>query len=324
MDYSVYENFLFLINLKIFLVSIILFYLNYYLFLPFIIQQVPKTVLVITIVFVVVYIALIIFIPTSQHSTVSLIKFPTKDFPIAGDSKKFNHHLTFYDIFFRIGIFSIIFSTLLFFVDKWIENGKKIRILEFERQADELKILRAQINPHFFFNALNSIYSLTVTQSKDTPRVVLILSDIMRYVLQNKDKQKNNLNDEITSIQKYVEIQSIRFNKFKNINCQFYGNFDSYEIEPLLLLTFVENAFKYADLKKGPLDINIYLENALLDFNIRNFYDKKHTVNSKDCKLGIENTKIRLNLLYPGKHQLDILETNNGSEYNVNLKIQLN
>lgn len=314
-DYSIFGNFLLLMNLKIFMVSIILFYTNYYIFLPFIIRQTPKKILVITISFAVIYVALMIaFIPPlPQHPP-----FLSKD----GKIGSFNQDINFSDIFFRIGIFSIVFSTLLFFVDKWMENKKKISALEFERQSSQLKILREQINPHFFFNALNSIYSLSITQSKDTPRVILILSDIMRYVINNKNMQKNNLNDEITNIKKYIEIQSIRFSKFNNINCKFCGNFDSYEIEPLLLLTFVENAFKYADLSKGPLDINVLLEGGLLDFNIRNFYERRKHEKMDENKLGVENTKMKLNLLYPDKYKLNI--DDNGSEYKINLKLQLN
>ncbi|MEN4761914.1 sensor histidine kinase [Chryseobacterium sp. C39-AII1] len=320
MDYSVFGNFLLLMNLKIFLVSIILFYINYYIALPFLIKQSPKKILIITISFVVIYVSLmIIFMPPfPKHPP-----FPPKDFnPNGRMMRPFHHDVNLYDIFFRIGIFSMIFSILLFFVDKWMENGKKIKALEFERQSSELKILREQINPHFFFNALNSIYSLSIIQSKDTPRVILILSDIMRYVLNNKNMQKNNLNDEINNIKKYIEIQSIRFNKFNNLNEEFNGNFESYEIEPLLLLTFVENAFKYADLRKGALDIKVHLENGLLDFKIRNFYEKKNHEKSSDSKMGIENTKMKLNLLYPEKYQLNI--DDNGSEYKINLKLQLN
>ncbi|WP_345200425.1 sensor histidine kinase [Chryseobacterium ginsengisoli] len=319
MDYSVFGNFLLPMNIKLFLISIILFYISYYIFLPFIIRQSPKRILVITISFVVIYVALMIVFmpPLPQHPP-----FSPKDFPKNERMKPFHNGISFYDICFRIGLFSMIFSTLLFFVDKWMENGKKIKALEFERQSSELKILREQINPHFFFNALNSIYSLSIIQSKDTPRVILILSDIMRYVLNNKSLHKNNLNDEITNIKKYIEIQSIRFNKFSNLNYEFQGNFESYEIEPLLLLTFVENAFKYADLRKGSLDIKVNLNNGLLDFDIRNFYENKNYEKSDDSKLGIENTKMKLNLLYPDKYQLDI--NDNGSEYKVNLKLQLN
>ncbi len=302
-----------------FLVFFILFYLNYGLFLPFLIKQKPKTIIIITISFVVIYVSLMIALlpPLPKYPP-----FPPGDFPGPGRMMRFDRGLNFHDIFFKIGIFSLVFSTMLFFVDKWMQNGKMIRELEFERQSSELKILREQINPHFFFNALNSIYSLSITQSKDTPRVILILSDIMRYVINTKNRQKNNLNDEISNIKKYVEIQSIRFKVFNNIYCEFYGHFEAYEIEPLLLLTFVENAFKHADLRKGPLDIKAYLENGLLDFSIRNFYEKKKTETPDDNKLGIKNTTMKLDLLYPDQYQLDI--DDNGSEYKINLKLQLN
>jgi LytS/YehU family sensor histidine kinase len=84
--------------------------------------------------------------------------------------------------------FSLGFSTILFFIDKWNESEKRIKNLEFERQASQLKLIREQINPHFFFNALNSIYALSISKSEETPRVILLLADIMRYIL---DSQKH-------------------------------------------------------------------------------------------------------------------------------------
>ncbi len=263
---------------------------------------------------------MIVFMPHFPHPQ-GRPPFPPKDFPRPDRMMRFRNGPDFHDVFFKIGLFSIVFSTLIFFVDKWMENQKMIKALEFERQSSELKILREQINPHFFFNALNSIYSLSITQSNDTPRVILILSDIMRYVLNDKNGQKNNLNDEIINIKKYIEIQSIRFNKFNNINYQFSGNFNNYKIEPLLLLTFVENAFKYADFGKGPLDIKVQLRDDILDFNIKNFYERKPSEKTDNNKLGIKNTKMKLDLLYPEKYQLDI--NDNGSEYEINLKLTL-
>jgi len=326
-DYSVYDNFLLFINLKIFSVAIILFYLNYYVVLPFIIDRSSHTIITITVSLVILYIGLIIFNPPFAHHPPFPPKrfppegFPPPKFPPGSDLKNFKHQLNFYDIFLSVGIFSMIFSTLLFFVDKWIENNKRITALEFERQASELKILREQINPHFFFNALNSIYSLSIKQAKETPGVVLILSDIMRYVLNTKNVHKNNLNDEITNIKKYIEIQSIRFSRFKNINCSFTGDFNAHEIEPLLLLTFVENAFKYANLRMGPLDLSVYVENKTLHFIVNNFYDKKQIERSSECKIGIENTQKKLDLLYPGKHRLFIQDKE--SEYKLTLELQL-
>lgn len=329
MDYFVFRNFLLLTNMKIFIIFMTFFYINYSLFLPFIIKQTPKRRAIIVISFILLYIGSFIFYvpkiilrPAPEITHDQRLTFPVKDYNIPGKRPNpFEHGLDFHDIFFKIGLFSIIFSTLLFFVDKWLEDQKKIKALEFERQSSELKILREQINPHFFFNALNSIYSLSIVQSKDTPRVILILSDIMRYVLNERNGEKNNLNDEIINIKKYIEIQSIRFSKFNNINWQFYGNFEAYKIEPLLLLTFVENAFKYADFKKGPLDILVDLKNNILNFNIKNFYETKPSEISNNNKLGIKNTKMKLDLLYPEKYKLDIHD--NGSEYEINLNLQL-
>lgn len=331
MDYTVFGDLLILMNAKLFFSFMAVFYLNYGFFLPFIIKQNPRTRVIIIISFIVLYVGSFIllmpkfmFIPNRVPGIMpgQRMPFPPKDFPGPGRMMKpFEHGFNFHDIFFKIGLFSIIFSTLLFFVDKWLENQKMIKALEFERQSSELKILREQINPHFFFNALNSIYSLSITQSKDTPRVILILSDIMRYVLNDKNGQKNNLNDEIINIKKYIEIQSIRFNKFNNINWQFYGNFEAYKIEPLLLLTFIENAFKYADFRKGPLDILINLKDGVLNFNVRNFYETKPSERTDNNKLGIKNTKMKLDLLYPEKYKLDIHD--NGSEYEINLTLQL-
>ncbi|WP_379968378.1 sensor histidine kinase [Epilithonimonas sp. UC225_85] len=316
MDYSVFGDLMLLMNMKVFIIFMTIFYINYSLFLPFIIRQNPRTRITIVITFIILYVgSFFLFMP--HHPP-----FPPKDFPRPGKMMKpFEHGLNFHDMFFKIGLFSIIFSTLLFFIDKWLEDQKMIKALEFERQSSELKILREQINPHFFFNALNSIYSLSITQSKDTSRVILILSDIMRYVLNDKNGQKNNLNDEIINIKKYIEIQSIRFNKFNNINWKFYGNFEAYKIEPLLLLTFIENAFKYADFKKGPLDIFINLKYNILSFNVKNFYETKPSERTDHNKLGIKNTKMKLDLLYPEKYKLDI--NDNGSEYEINLNLQL-
>ena len=192
--------------------------------------------------------------------------------------------------------------------------------MKYERQSSELKILREQINPHFFFNALNSIYSLAITQSKDTPKVILILSDIMRYILNENKGQKSNLSDEISNIKKYIEIQSIRFNKFNNISSKFSGDFSRNKIEPLLLLTFVENAFKYADFTKGPIEIEANIVDNRLRFRIMNFFDAKPHEKNNGNKMGIKNTQQKLDLLYPNQYDLEINESNAVFE----IKLQIN
>ncbi|RRQ45232.1 sensor histidine kinase [Chryseobacterium sp. SC28] len=316
MDYSVFGDVMFLMNLQLFAVFMTIFYIFYGLFLPFIVRQNSKRRLAIVIALIMIYVGLLFFFLPS-HSPL-----PSQDFIASNKmSNAIQRNLQFPDILFKVGLFSVIFSTLLFFVDKWLDNQKMIKSLELERQSTELKILREQLNPHFFFNALNSIYSLSLIQSKDTPRVILILSDIMRYVLNDKNQEKNNMNDEIINIKKYIEIQSIRFNKFNNINFHYNGNFQAYKIEPLLLLTFIENAFKYADFQKGSLDILITLKENKLHFYVKNFYEAHLLETTKHNQLGIKNTKMKLDLLYPQKYDLQI--NDNGSEYEIILNLQL-
>jgi len=143
----------------------------------------------------------------------------------------------------------------------------------------------------------------------------------MRYAFQHttKTEQKNNLNSEIENIKKYIEIQSIRFRKYNNIKTHFEGEFSRCVIEPLLLLTFVENAFKYVNIKKGPLEIKIALIENHLTFYTSNYYEKNHSIESS--KLGIKNTRQKLNILYPNRHQLEIKD--NGETYTVLLHLNL-
>ena len=326
MDYSIFGSFLLSENLRIFCISALIFYLNYALLLPFLVKQKRAVVVMFIAISVLAYFILMVVSgppgprPAMNPEMMQRMRAP-QHFPQHRMRHREGGMMLMHDIIFKLGFFAICFSTLLFFADKWAENRKTIRQLEFERQSGELKILREQINPHFFFNALNSIYSLSISKSPDTPRVVLILSDIMRYVLNNKNGRKNNLEEEILNIKKYIEIQSIRFRKFNNIHCEFSGDFSQYEIEPLLLLTFVENAFKYADFQKGPLEILILAEGGMLHFDIQNCYKKK--INEEDGnKLGIKNTKQKLDLLYPGLYTLNI--TDSGSHYHINLQLNLN
>lgn len=318
-DYSILGSFLLLTNAKIFISAAVIFYLNYFKGLPWLVGLPKKKVVWIIVIFAAVYFGIMFLTMPPMHPMRPPV-FPRGKFPDPEHLRPIIPQISLHDIVFKIGLFALFFSTLIFFVDQWNENRKTIRTLEYERQSSELKVLREQINPHFFFNALNSIYSLSITRSPDTSRVVLILSDIMRYVLNSRDDKKNNLNAEIENIKKYIEIQTIRFSKFNGINYKFWGNFAGYQIEPLLLLTFVENAFKYADFEKGPLTLNCHLCDDVLQFDVCNFYGRRDEDGSKS-RLGLQNSRRKLELLYPDQHQLEI--TDNGFSYEIKLKIKL-
>ena len=310
-DYSIFKRIDILNNLRFFSTSFVIFYVNYIYFIPFLLKQKKEVIIGVLFLFSLFLIGSFIFNPPPPH-------LPHRDFKEFPKPKDFLFHPM---IFFKIVNFSLGFSTILFFIDKWNESEKRIKNLEFERQASQLKLIREQINPHFFFNALNSIYALSISKSEETPRVILLLADIMRYILDSQKNLTNSLEAEINNIKKYVEIQSIRFKKFNNFICEYHGDFNKYQIEHLLLLTFVENAFKYANIQKGPIVLKINLAENILDFYISNFYEKHHQ-KENSLKIGLQNAKMKLDLLYPQNYELDISDENN--QYTVHLKINLN
>lgn len=307
-DYSIFKRIDFINNLRFFSISSFIFYLNYIFIIPFLLKQKKEIIISVLFLFSLFLIGSFLFNPPP---------------PLHKDLKEFPKPKDFFFnpmFIFKIANFSIGFSTVLFFIDKWNENEQRIKNLELERQASQLKLIREQINPHFFFNALNSIYALSISKSQETPRVILLLADIMRYILDSQKNTINTLEAEINNIKKYIEIQSIRFKKFNNFFCDYTGDFSRNQIEQLLLLTFVENAFKYANVKKGPIVLKINLRDDLLDFYISNFYEK-YSREEESHKIGLQNAKMKLDLLYPQNFELNITDKNN--QYIVHLKLNL-
>ena len=309
-DYSIFKRIDILNNLRFFSTSFVIFYVNYIYFIPFLLKQKKEVIIGVLFLFSLFLIGSFIFNPPPPHP-------PHRDFKEFPKPKDFLFHPM---IFFKIVNFSLGFSTILFFIGKWNESEKRIKNLEFERQASQLKLIREQINPHFFFNALNSIYALSINKSQETPRVILLLADIMRYILDSQKNMVNSLEAEIDNIKKYIEIQSIRFKKFNSFFCEYTGDFSKNQIEQLLLLTFVENAFKYANVKKGPIVLKINLKENILDFYISNFYEK-YSREEQSHKIGLQNAKTKLDLLYPQKYELNISDEKN--QYIVHLKLNL-
>ena len=309
-DYSIFKRIDILNNLRFFSTSFVIFYVNYIYFIPFLLKQKKEVIIGVLFLFSLFLIGSFIFNPPPPHP-------PHRDFKEFPKPKDFLFHPM---IFFKIVNFSLGFSTILFFIGKWNESEKRIKNLEFERQASQLKLIREQINPHFFFNSLNRIYALSINKSQETPRVILLLADIMRYILDSQKNMVNSLEAEIDNIKKYIEIQSIRFKKFNSFFCEYTGDFSKNQIEQLLLLTFVENAFKYANVKKGPIVLKINLKENILDFYISNFYEK-YSREEQSHKIGLQNAKTKLDLLYPQKYELNISDEKN--QYIVHLKLNL-
>jgi two-component system LytT family sensor kinase len=200
----------------------------------------------------------------------------------------------------------VFLSVVLKLLVDWILNERIQRELENQRLSAELAFLKSQINPHFLFNSLNSIYSLAYQKSETTPDAILKLSEIMRYMLYECNDNKVDLSKELQYLQNYIDLQKIRFGNKAYIDFKIEGRVSDQKIVPLLLIAFIENAFKHgiANDAISPIRLLITLDDSHLHFYIQN---KKHT-NNRDALggIGLNNVKRRLDLLYPGKYNLDI------------------
>jgi two-component system LytT family sensor kinase len=203
-------------------------------------------------------------------------------------------------------IFFLFLSTALKFGIDWFLNERVQRDLENQRLTAELAFLKSQINPHFLFNSLNSIYSLAYQKSDTTPEAILKLSEIMRYMLYESNDNKVDLAKELQYLQNYIDLQKIRFGNKAFVDFKITGEVGSQKIVPLLLIAFIENAFKHgvASDPSVPIKLFINLDGSKLHFYMEN---KKH-MNNRDNEggIGLNNVKRRLDLLYPGKYTLTI------------------
>ncbi len=193
-----------------------------------------------------------------------------------------------------------------------------------EKVKNELLALRAQINPHFLFNNLNTIYGLAEKGDQRTKDVILQLSDFLRYVLYDTSNEKIDLEKEIEIIRTYVELQKERINRNSTeVILNTDGDFSGAQITPLLLLPLAENCFKHGiGNKKGRIEIDIKFQNQQFYFHTLNSIERRENLlNHEDGGIGIRNVEKRLNLLYPGKHRLTLKEE--GELFSVDLTITL-
>jgi len=191
-----------------------------------------------------------------------------------------------------------------------------------------LKFLRSQVSPHFFFNTLNNIYSLTLEKSDRAPEIVLRLSELMRYLLYGTDKPYQDLAREIECIQNYIDLERIRFDNSLKIDVNVSGDIEEKKIAPMLLMPFIENCFKHGAGKNiGEMYIKIRLEviDNILNFEVSNNLPPNATqnkLNKRDCGIGLTNVKKRLQLGYePEDYNLSIFEKD--KMYNVILKLKV-
>jgi two-component system, LytTR family, sensor kinase len=209
--------------------------------------------------------------------------------------------------------------------ERRIKAEMELKELEAKQAQAELNMLKSQVNPHFLFNSLNSIYSLILSKSDIAADTVMKLSDLMRYLLESSQKRKVLVKHELDFLQNYIDLEKIRLGKKATVNFECKGDLGGKIISPLLLIPFVENCFKHG-ISVNPADnvigISILLEeNVLILRTSNNIAPKRIDLASKKSSTGIENVKKRLELLYTDKHQLEIKEEQN--KFLVNLEIEI-
>lgn len=225
------------------------------------------------------------------------------------------------------GVFGLVFFAL-FSIKQLYKKQQEINEISSKEQKAQLRLLKGQINPHFLFNTLNAIYASALDKKEKTPELILKLSDNFRYVLHEGQKSKVPLEKEVRHLKDYINLQQERLSNKVTINWK--ESIDNYDqlIPPLLLISFVENAFKYSSMMTGEnhnLNIKIRLLKNDFIFNCENPYventDKEVDSDWVKSGIGIKNTKKRLELLFPKSHELIIDYSNN--KFKVDLHIEL-
>lgn len=225
--------------------------------------------------------------------------------------------------------FKVIYKTLdlvyigsLVAIIKLIQHNKKQEQIQQnlmqERLSAELQLLKNQLHPHFLFNTLNNLYGMILTQEKGAADVVIRLSNMMSYMLYECDVSKIALTKEIAYLRNYIELEKIRYKERLDISFEVAGEVDDKQIAPLILIPFIENAFKHGaakDDKQTWININIWVEDDILSFKIENSLPNEiEELTSKTANMqsgiGLQNVRKRLELLYSEKHELTIIKEN--------------
>lgn len=212
----------------------------------------------------------------------------------------------------------LIFFSFIWMLFRFLEKQEEIEAIKKEHTEMELQMLKAQINPHVLFNNLNTVYSYALEKPKEAPDLILMLSDNLKHVLYESNAPKVPLEKELEYIDNYIAFQKIRTENVTDVVYEKNIDNPNHEIAPLLLITLIENAFKHSA-PKSTVAIVIRVEDSVLYCDCRNHIKALDSGNMHP-KIGLQNLRKRLSLLYKHKHELRIEE--NG-DFQVRLKLEL-
>lgn len=218
----------------------------------------------------------------------------------------------------------VMVSTVLESIQLHRQQERLSNQVEREKLTAELKFLKSQINPHFLFNVLNNVYSLSIAKSEQTPEVVIRLSEMLRYMLYQSGHERASLEQEIVYIQNYTALQQLKDDEQLSVELELEVKNPSARIAPMILIPFVENAFKHSkieDISHGWIKVRLTEQGNQFVFEVRNSLPGSSFTKDPTGGIGLSNVKRRLELEYPGKHQLDIREAENA--FTIQLSVSL-
>ncbi|MEL4308324.1 histidine kinase [Joostella sp. CR20] len=211
-------------------------------------------------------------------------------------------------LYLQIGSYLIplIFSIALKITERYLKAESERKEAENIKLEAELQHLKYQLQPHFFFNSLNNIYSMVDTSPEEAKATIHNLSKLMRYLLYETNTQKVSLQNEVNFLEKYIELMKLRLTENTQVNYQFDKTESSVKVVPLLFISLVENAFKHgvSATQKSTIDFSLKTTDKQLKFRTENYNFPKSDFDKSGSGIGLQNIKKRLELLYPNKHEV--------------------
>jgi two-component system LytT family sensor kinase len=235
-------------------------------------------------------------------------------------SVNFNSRNVFFNFLIYLFVFGL--STAYQLIGDKVKSDSLVQEKQNEVLKTELSLLRSQVSPHFMFNVLNNMVALARKQSDLLEPSLIKLSSLMRYMLYETDEEKVSLEKEMDYLQSYIDLQQQRFGKKVQVNVHMHTMDNQYQLEPMLLIPFVENAFKHGTgmIEDAEINIDLEAEKNILQFTVSNKYNPASVeIKDKTSGIGLANVKRRLNLLYGKNHTL--LISTNDNRFVVSLKI---
>ena len=304
------QDFFNILNFSNISINLFIFYFNYFYILPNIVNKpTSKKITINVLVFFSVFLFLKYII--EEVIILKIVKY------------KVEYHYEDFSMFLLSNLngatFPLLFSSFIWFIDNSFKVEKERQELLQQKNEAEMSLLKSQINPHFIFNTLNNIYSLVNQKSDKSLNAIEKLGDLLRFSTTEIRKDFTSLHSEIQYLKNYIDLESLRISTPENILFETKTENKDLKIAPMILIPFVENAFKHGNLRDFPLEISIETKANQLLFHQKNKISNLEK--DKSSGIGIENVKKRLSIIYPDKHQLEIL--NDGEFYEVNLMVNL-